>query len=817
MAEAPKLHSDVLERLQQDVVLSETARELVLAALLGEVEVRLGGKTPAAPATESAEPEDPARAYIDAVRVQGFRGVGPSAELALSPGPGLTLVVGRNGSGKSSFAEALELLLTGDNQRWSSKRSRVWKDGWRNLHEPDVTKIEATLLIDGQAGPYVASRQWSANDTLEAGEATITHAHKRKTGPLSQLGWATPLATYRPFLSYNELGSMLEEGPSKLFDTLASILGLEELVAAADALKDARGSRSKIHKKAKDKLKELRASLKAHPDERAAKCLETTKGTKWNLDAVEGLVAGGAVSEADSTVARLRELTQLQGPNPERVSEIVAQLRQAVQDRQSLAGTDADKARRRAEILDKALELHRHDGDGDCPVCGRSSALNEVWHCQAEAEAQALRKEAAAAEKAHRALRDAERVAQAAATPLPPSLLMASELGVDADAVQLAWSGWHQVSSSTGEELANHLETQASELNLALELFREQAQQKLAKREDQWRSMALSLAEWLPAARQMQSETETVKHLKAAEDWVRTTTTAIRNERFQPIKEKVKGIWELLRTRSSVELEDVTFKGKATSRKVSLDVTVDGTEGAALGVMSQGELHSLALALFLPRATLEASPFRFLVIDDPVQSMDPARVDGLAKVLGEVAIDRQVVVFTHDDRLPDAVRRLEVPATIVEVLRREGSLVELRKVQNPMRQYLDDAFSLVSTKDLPKIARERVVPSLCRHSLEAACLDVVRRRHLTRGDSHESVEELFDTHTKLVPRLALALFDDAEKASDVYNGIKNRFGPWQIHTVKLCNEGAHKGFPGGDALSFVRNVDKLAGELVKLA
>ena len=86
-------------------------------------------------------------------------------------------------------------------------------------------------------------------------------------------------------------------------------------------------------------------------------------------------------------------------------------------------GTDADKARRRAEILDKALELHRHDGDGDCPVCGRSSALNEVWHCQAEAEAQALRKEAAAAEKAHGALRDAERVAQAAATPLPPILI----------------------------------------------------------------------------------------------------------------------------------------------------------------------------------------------------------------------------------------------------------------------------------------------------------------------------------------------------------------------------------------------------------
>jgi len=109
--------------------------------------------------------------------------------------------------------------------------------------------------------------------------------------------------------------------------------------------------------------------------------------------------------------------------------------------------------------------------------------------------------------------------------------------------------------------------------------------------------------------------------------------------------------------------------------------------------MSQGELHSLALALFLPRATLEHSPFRFVFIDDPVQSMDPARVDGLARVLQMVAKKRQVVIFTHDDRLPEALRRLQVEANIIEVLRREGSVVELREVRNPVRQYLDDGKS----------------------------------------------------------------------------------------------------------------------------
>jgi len=34
--------------------------------------------------------------------------------------------------------------------------------------------------------------------------------------------------------------------------------------------------------------------------------------------------------------------------------------------------------------------------------------------------------------------------------------------------------------------------------------------------------------------------------------------------------------------------------------------------GAALSVMSQGELHALGLALFLPRATSPDSPFRFI-------------------------------------------------------------------------------------------------------------------------------------------------------------------------------------------------------------
>ena len=223
-----------------------------------------------------------------------------------------------------------------------------------------------------------------------------------------------------------------------------------------------------------------------------------------------------------------------------------------------------------------------------------------------------------------------------------------------------------------------------------------------------------------------------LKRLKAAEAWFKKAAAGIRDDRFTPIAEKAAAIWEHLRQQSHVELGRIQLTGEGTRRRVALDVTVDGVEGAALGVMSQGELHSLALSLFVPRATLPESPFRFIVIDDPVQSMDPSRVDGLARVLENASADRQVIVFTHDDRLPEAVRRLDIPAEIVEVTRRDASVVDLRRALDPVGRYLEDALAVAGTADLPSSAAARVVPGLCRLGLEAACMEVVRRRRLGR-------------------------------------------------------------------------------------
>jgi hypothetical protein len=227
------------------------------------------------------------------------------------------------------------------------------------------------------------------------------------------------------------------------------------------------------------------------------------------------------------------------------------------------------------------------------------------------------------------------------------------------------------------------------------------------RREDRWRPIATSIAGWIDLTRKTRAAAEDIPRIKEAEMWLKGASSDIRNQRFAPIADKAIATWEHLRQQSNVPLGKIELVGTGTKRKVSLDVTVDG---AALGVMSQGELHSLALSRFLPRATLPESPFRFVVIDDPVQSMDPARVDGLARAFEETAKSRQVIVFTHDERLPEAVRRLGVESRMFMVTRRPGSVVEVRKSLDPVRAHIEDALALVDTTDLPNPVLRRTVP-----------------------------------------------------------------------------------------------------------
>ena len=260
------------------------------------------------------------------------------------------------------------------------------------------------------------------------------------------------------------------------------------------------------------------------------------------------------------------------------------------------------------------------------------------------------------------------------------------------------------VSAAAGlRDLADHLDQALPPLAREVRALSDQAAARHAEREDAWAPVAAAVSSWCSNAEAAQDGLAPVASIKAAETWLKGATDEIRNERLAPLAEQAKSIWAMLRQESNVDLGTIRLAGSSTSRHVELDVSVDGAPGSALGVMSQGEVNALALSVFLPRARLPASPFRFLVIDDPVQAMDPAKVDGLARVLEKAAADRQVIVFTHDNRLAEAIRQLRLPAAILEVSRRPGSVVQVRPCLDPVTQ------ALATPARWPPIARCRTM------------------------------------------------------------------------------------------------------------
>jgi hypothetical protein len=86
---------------------------------------------------------------------------------------------------------------------------------------------------------------------------------------------------------------------------------------------------------------------------------------------------------------------------------------------------------------------------------------------------------------------------------------------------------------------------------------------------------------------------------------------------------------------------------------------------------------------------------------------------------------------------------------------------------------------------------------------------------LRRGESHEDVETLIEGNGKLLPRLALALYDDATRAGDVLGTLNRDYGPWSADVVQACNRGAH-GDISGDGIGFVRDAGRLVDRLLEL-
>ena len=696
--------------------------------------------------------------FLKSIEVEGFRGIGPKLTVELLPEPGLTVIAGRNGSGKSSIAEALELVLTGSTYRWKN-RTAPWKQHWRNLHHTSGSGITVTVTEEGIDKLTTIRAEWKLGATDVDDRDVWTQVHGQPKQNLAALGWEGPLETFRPMLSYDELGGLLVEGQAPLYDALATVLGVEQLT---DALKRI-GARIKTLKAPQTQLngerRELKAAADRLEDERAERVAVLLQKTAPDLDAVRGLATG--VTQFDrGPVAALRALASAPGPVREQVATAASSLRSAVQA-MAVAGEDASQRELdRVDLRRRALVVHDAHGDMPCPVCA-SQTLDSDWVAtsraiveKAEAELEGLTVAREDLERSRSAARRllVKRPAALDRAPVP-------ELSEAVATAKAAWDAWEEAPSAD-LELADHLELHVDDLLASLEDVRAAATVAANSRDDVWSPLAARIASWCDGFSGVLATKPQLNLLASSETWLKVIDGRAKNERLAPIVDDAREAWSKLRQESNVELVGLELTGSKTSRRVAISATVDGEEASALPVMSQGELHALALALFLPRASMAQSPFRFLVIDDPVQAMDPAKVDGLVDLLTKLAETRQVIVLSHDDRLPAAIRRSRVGAHLHEVRRGTASAVQIVKSEDPATRYLADAFAMVGDTDLPAETVRRALPGLLRMAVESAARDRFFSQALKDGATLADVEKTWSGAKKTGPRVSLALYGE---------------------------------------------------------
>ena len=763
---------DVIFRLlDDDEKLDKAARAVVLDAL--ESVVDQGG---------GAVDVDWSPTFLSNIKVSGFRGIGSTTKLDLHPAPGLTVVSGRNGSGKSSFAEALELALTGTSYRWRERQS-LWSESWRNLHKPSPCAVRVEFTREG-TGPVTVGVDWADEAQLDDRDLWTQSGGKERTKGIDELGWANPLELYRPVLSYEELGRLFDGGPSVLYDALAKLLGLDVLTAVEKKLT----ADLKVAKESRDaadgERRQLVAALADITDERAERMVTLLRKRPPPLDDVVAIIKGVGSPEAN-VVAALGDLSQLTVPSIDDIAAAASQLRTAVGDLQRVAVNAAALVDKRVAVLHAALDFHQHAGDTSCPVCG-GGQLDADW----VARTRSAVSEAETALAEYRSATARLKAARQTATGVVGGFRLAAAVpGVELAGLE----SYNKAALKAGEvpsddlELADHVESVLVDAVGAADVLREQAAAELSRREDVWAPVAEQIAAWVPNERHARESDDQLKALTAAKKWVTDNGTKFRNLRLKPIAAQARQIWGQLRQESNVDLAEITLTGTATKRKAVLGGSVDGHDTQALSVMSQGEQNAVALALFLPRATSTKSPFRFVVLDDPIQAMDPAKIDGFVRILTNIARTHQVVVFSHDDRLASVVRQTGVNARLVEVIRESGSKVTTRPNVDPATRYVGDAHAMIKDEKLPPAIKDRIAPSLFRMALESVASQVHYAKRSIAGESRVAAEATWESAKSTKTRLALAILGDP--AADLTHWLRAK--SHRKNAVDVGNAGAH--------------------------
>jgi DNA repair exonuclease SbcCD ATPase subunit len=625
------------------------------------------------------------------IEFEAFRGFASSQRLDLDAD--VVLVRGDNGTGKTSVADGLLWLFTGELVRLAERARglRKGQDPIVNRYRGDgPARVRLTCSTsDGRTvefereGNASASRLAAWHDGSEVVDAQGLLGHT--FGDLTHAQLSQAVASWG-ILQQNSIVAALDSGAA-MHQRLAEVVGLERVTRFADSASEvarrAAGDRKRIlsvqeslrkqSSSATSRLSEVRKRTRPRKNEqqRIASLVET---------AVEGLPKSLTVRvpssldelaavqrEVDAIVQLARDVAAATGEG-DRSSNEQADAVEGLQRELEQLRARADDATRDApvqvQLANAALEVLRDD---ECPVCGQPIDPASVRKHLTEVLQQAEQDRAVASE-----LRDAvastQSRLQAARLAEERRAVAEQRVARVVDRMRLAqddasWIGfeasWAQPEKAS--MLADELAKVRDPLRNAYVEAQRETPEEIARISSEVEASGAELeradAELADANVRCDRATslDRAAH-RAAETIVRRAL-----DRLAPSFAEVFDRLAPHPTFRELRATQDFFYGKNHVVPEVYD-PVHKISGNPALMFSEGQLNVVALSYFLGLAlNAGEATLPFIVLDDPVQSMDVLSVLGFADLCRRLRDHRQLVLTTHDRRFASLLGRKLAP------------------------------------------------------------------------------------------------------------------------------------------------------------
>jgi energy-coupling factor transporter ATP-binding protein EcfA2 len=587
---------------------------------------------------------------IDSIQLSWFRGA--YVQVSLEPVGKSMVVYGANGSGKSSFVDAVEYILNNGkighlSHEYSGKHQ---EKAIPNTHRSPGQKAEVTVRFADKTHVKAEIEQDGTARTTGDGASQVGSWSYRRT-----------------VLRQDEVSAFIHDTKGEKYSALLPLLGLQQMEIAAENLR-------RLAKAVEDqaKVRETRATL-SQVDIRRRAAFGTSS---WEqvVNAVLLLYSkyfgdsgtpGDALVQCREVKAALetkitgssveqRRYIVLQGLAQLGLSDHVGRVRSANAE---LAGAVEPLVTEKLQVLESTrlfVDKLGNEREVVCPACGQLVSV-EALQAHIEAERKRLREIAVVFESrksAIGALCDALTALKGgigkpdsktwrddlAKTPLRESLACLEMVSPEA------------LRTSCSEADLKAIEDHLLPLTQAATTASLKAPSDARELSDDLRTaeVGFEVIEANRLAIAVERADDLIGFLQALEQGIRQEIRLRSTESIGEISTAIKDNWAILHPKSKITDVRLTLPDDAEK---AIDICLkfyDVEQDSPRLTLSEGYRNSLGLCIFLAMANRDEDEDRPVFLDDVVVSMDRNHRGMVAELLERKFGERQVIIFTHD-------------------------------------------------------------------------------------------------------------------------------------------------------------------------